>query len=113
MCIRDRPSRTIQKLWYVPSGSLALTGFVPTDLTGDNFIPDSDSLTCLGSTSWADFSGDWASTSETWGEGTLFPTVGVTYIFSIDSAGNLVFTPHEPGWPLVRDPTYISEIIIS
>ena len=107
------PDRTIQQLWYVPVGSLALTGFVPTDFTGHNFVPDTASLTGLGTTSWADTSGDWASSSSTWGEGTLTPIAGVTYTFTIDSAGNLVFTPYEPGWPLIRDPKYVSEIIIS
>jgi hypothetical protein len=106
------PERTVQQLWYVPSASLALTGFVPTDFTGYNFIPDSVNLTGLGTTSWAGTSGDWASSSDTWGTGTLFPTVGVTYTFIIDSSGNLVFTPYEPGWPLVSDPNYISEIVI-
>jgi len=106
------PSRTIQQLWYIPSASLALTGFVPKDITGHNFIPDNADLTGLGTTSWADFSGDWASTSDTWGEGTLFPTVGVTYTFTIDSSGNLVFTPYEPQWPYVGQPKYIPEIII-
>ena len=107
------PDRTIQKLWYVPSASLALTGFVPTDLTGHNFIPDAASLSGFGTTSWADTTGDWASSSDTWGEGTLTPIVGVTYIFVIDGQGNLVFTPYEPGWPLVSDPTYIAEVILS
>jgi|TARA_R100000501_G_C2617252_1_gene110740 hypothetical protein len=107
------PDRTIQKLWYVPVGSLAVTGFVPTFSRGHIFIPDNASLSGFGTTSWADASGDWASSSDTWGTGTLTPVVGVTYIFSIDSAGNLVFTPYEPGWPLVSDPTYISEIIMS
>jgi len=107
------PDRTIQQLWYVPSASLALTGFLPTDFTGYNFIPDSASLTGLGTTSWADASGDWASSSDTWGEGTLFPTAGVTYTFTIDSSGNLVFTPYEPGWPLVSDPNYIAEVIVT
>ena len=108
------PDRTIQKLWYVPVGSLALTGFVPISTTGHNFIPDSASLSGFGGgTLWDDGTGDWASHTEAWGLGTLTPTVGVTYIFVIDSQGNLVFTPYEPGWPLVSDPTYISEIIMS
>ena len=107
------PKRTVQQLWYVPSASLALTGFVPTDLTGHKFIPDSASLSGFGTTSWADTSGDWASSSDTWGEGTLTPIVGVTYTFVIDSSGNLVFTPHDPQWPLVRDPYYKPQVIMS
>lgn len=107
------PDRTIQQLWYVPAGSLALTGFLPVSTTGHVFIPDTASLSGLGTTSWADTSGDWASSSDTWGTGTLAPIVGVTYIFSIDAAGNLVFTPYEPGWPLVGDPNYIAEVILS
>ena len=70
-------------------------------------------LTGLGTTSWADTSGDWASSSDTWGTGTVSPTVGVTYNFTIDSAGNLVLTPYDPAWPLVGDPNYVAEIIIS
>ena len=108
------PDRTIQKLWYVPSGSLALTGYVPKDIRGHKFIPDSASLTGFGGGSlWDDATGDWDSHTEAWGFGTLTPIVGVTYIFVIDGQGNLVFTPYEPGWPLVSDPTYVSEIIIS
>ncbi|MDP6584488.1 MAG: hypothetical protein QF535_07510 [Anaerolineales bacterium] len=108
------PSGTIQKLWYVPVGSLALTGFVPISTTGYNFIPDSASLSGFGGgTLWDDGTGDWASHTEAWGLGTLTPTVGVTYTFVIDQQGNLVFTPYGSGWPLVSDPTYISEIIMS
>jgi hypothetical protein len=107
------PDFRLSKLWYVPSGSLALTGFVPTEVAGHIFTPDAANLTGLGTTSWADTSGDWASTSNTWGTGTLFPTVGVTYAFTIDSAGNLVFTPYEPQWPFVSDPNYIAKVLIS
>ena len=107
------PSRTIQKLWYVPSGSLSLTGFVPKDITGYNFIPDAASIIGLGTTSWADTSGDWASSSDSWGEGTLAPIAGVTYIFTIDSSGNLFLKPYNTQWPYIGDPNYIAEIIIS
>jgi len=107
------PDFRLSKLWYVPSGSLALTGFVPLSISGHIFTPSNASLTGLGTTSWADTTGDWASSSDTWGTGTLAPDVGVTYIFSIDAAGNLVFTPYEPQWPLVGDPNYIAEVILS
>ena len=108
------PDLRLSQLWYVPSGSMALTGFLPVSTTGHNFIPDNASLTGFGGgTLWDDGTGDWASHTEAWGLGTLTPTVGVTYTFTIDSSGNLVFTPYDPGWPLIRDPKYISEIIIS
>jgi len=108
------PDFRLSQLWYVPSGSLALTGFVPTEVAGHIFTPDSGSLTGFGSgTLWDAETGTWASSSETWGEGTLTPTIGITYTFVIDPQGNLVFTPYDPAWPLVGDPNYISEIIMS
>jgi len=108
------PDFRLSQLWYVPSGSMALTGFLPVSTTGHTFTPASVDLTGLGGgTLWDDGTGDWASHTEIWGFGTLSPTAGVTYTFTIDSSGNLVFTPHDLGWPLVRDPNYISEIIIS
>jgi len=98
----------------IPVASLALTGYAPTELSGHLFYPDSASLTGLNlGELWDEASGTWAASSDTWGEGTLTPTVGVTYIFTIDAAGNLVFTPYDPQWPLVGQPKYISEIIIS
>ena len=107
------PEWTLSQLWYVPSGSLSLTGFLPLSTTGRVFTPDSANLTGFGTTAWDDVSGTWASSSDAWGAGTLTPTAGITYTFSIDSAGNLVFTPYEPKWPLVRNPKYIAGIIIS
>ena len=107
------PEFRLAQLWYVPSGSLSLTGFLPVSTTGHLFTPSNASLTGLGTTSWADTTGDWASSSSKWGTGTLTPAAGVTYTFTIDSAGNLVFTPYDPEWPLVRQPKYIAEVIIS
>ena len=130
------PDFRLSQLWYVPSGSMALTGFVPVSTRGHIFIPDNADLTGLGFTSWASTSGDWASSEDSWGEGvtlpdwagitgdwasskdtwaegSLIPIVGVTYTFTIDSSGNLVFTPYDPAWPLVGDPYYKPQVIMS
>ena len=61
---------------------------------------------------WSESSSTWTTVSGNWGTGTLTPLVGHTYIFTIDSAGNLVLTPYDPEWPLVDDPKYIPEIVI-
>ena len=129
------PDWSLSQLWYVPSGSMALTGFLPVSTTGHIFSPAKADLTGLGFTSWDGTSGDWASNLENWGEGgemppwnavtgdwassqdtwaegSLVPIVGVTYTFSIDSAGNLVFTPYDPQWPYIGQPKYIPEVII-
>ena len=98
----------------IPVASLALTGYAPTELAGHLFYPDAASLTGLNlGAPWDEVVGTWAASSDTWGKGTLFPIVGVTYGFTIDSAGNLVLTPYDPEWPLVRQPKYIPEIIIT
>ena len=130
------PDFRLSQLWYVPSASMALTGFLPVSITGHLFTPAKGDITGLGFTSWENTSGDWASSldnwgegvtlppwnevtgdwahsTDTWAEGSLAPIVGVTYTFSIDSAGNLVFTPYEPQWPYIGDPDYIAEIIMS
>ena len=71
------------------------------------------SLTGLGGgESWETFGGDWASASGTWGTGTLTPTVGVTYTFPIDNV-DMVLTTSDPQWPLVRDPYYKPQVIMS
>jgi len=129
------PDWSLSQLWYVPSGSMTLTGFLPTSVRGHKFIPDNADLTGLGFTSWDGTSGDWASSvdnwgegvetppwnavtgdwassQDTWAEGSLIPLVGVTYTFTIDAAGNLVFTPYDLSWPQIGQPKYISEIII-
>jgi len=108
------PTFQLSKLWYVPSGSLSITGFVPSALEGFNFSPSAGSLTGFGGGAlWDDGTGDWASHTEAWGLGTLSPTLGVTYTFVIDPHGKLVFTPYDPQWPQVGDPNYISSVLIS
>ena len=106
------PDFRLSQLWYVPSGSMSLTGFVPLSVTGHIFTPDKGDLTGLEFTKWADVSGDWSSSSDSWDFGTLSPSFGVTYTFTIDAAGNLVFTPYDSSWPQIGQPKYISEIII-
>ena len=106
------PTFQLSQLWYVPSGSMALTGFVPLSVSGHIFTPDKGDLTGLEFTKWDDVSGDWSSSSDSWGFGTLSPSCGVTYTFTIDAAGNLVFTPYDSSWPQIGQPKYISEIII-
>jgi hypothetical protein len=91
---------------------MSLTGFVPLSVTGHIFTPDKGDLTGLEFTKWADVSGDWSSSSDSWDFGTLSPSFGVTYTFTIDAAGNLVFTPYDLSWPQIGQPKYISEIII-
>jgi hypothetical protein len=129
------PDWRLSQLWYVPSGSMSLTGYLPVSTTGHIFTPDKADLTGLDFVSWENTSGDWASSvdnwgegvemppwnavigdwassQDTWAEGSLIPIVGITYIFSIDSAGNLVFTPYDPQWPYVGQPKYIPEVIV-
>ena len=98
----------------IPVGSLAFTGYAPPFGVTHFRSPEAADLTGLGGGPlWDNVTGDWASHTEAWGFGTLAPSFGITYIFSIDSSGNLVFTPYEPKWPLVRDPNYIAEVILS
>jgi len=98
---------------YVGSGALAFTGQVPISTSGIMISPAKGDLTglSLGET-WDSDTSTWATVSGNWDTGTLTPLVGVTYTFTIDSAGNLVLTPHEPEWPFVGQPKYIPEIVI-
>ena len=81
---------------------------------GPNIAPAKGDLTGLSlGTTWDSDTSTWATVSGNWDTGTLTPLVGHTYIFTIDSAGNLVLTPYDPDWPLVRDPTFIAPILIS
>ena len=99
---------------YVPAGSLTLTGQVPISKSGVMISPAKGDLIglSLGET-WSESSSTWATVSGNWDTGTSFPSVGITYTFTIDSAGNLVLTPYEPPWPFVADPKFIPSIFIS
>ena len=98
----------------IPSGSLTITGHVPHNPWQHLVYPDAAQLTGLDDgVLWSNASGDWASSSSNWDSGTSTPIVGVTYRFTIDSAGNLVLTPYEPEYPVERQPKFISEIVIT
>ena len=99
---------------YVPVGSLTLTGQVPVSKSGVMISPAKGDLIglSLGET-WSESSSTWATVSGNWDTGTSFPSVGITYTFTIDSAGNLVLTPYEPEWPFVGQPKFVPFISIS
>ena len=99
---------------YVPAGALTLTGQVPVSKSGIMISPAKGDLTGLSlGTTWDASASTWATVSGNWDTGTLPPSAGITYTFTIDSAGNLVLTPYDPLWPLVGDPNYIAEVIVT
>ena len=99
---------------YVPAGSLTLTGQVPISKSGVMISPAKGDLTGLSlGEIWSESSSTWTTVSGNWDTGTYPPIFGVTYTFTIDSAGNLVLTPYDPLWPLVGDPNYIAEVIVT
>jgi hypothetical protein len=99
---------------YVPSGALTLTGQVPVSKSGIMISPAKGDLTGLSlGTTWDESTSTWATVSGNWDTGTLPPSAGITYTFTIDSAGDLVLTPYDPEFPIVADPTFIPSIFIS
>ena len=99
---------------YVPSGALTLTGQVPVSKSGIMISPAKGDLTGLSlGTNWDESTSTWATVSGNWDTGTLPPSAGITYTFTIDSAGDLVLTPYDPEFPIVADPTFIPSIFIS
>ena len=98
---------------YVPVGSLTLTGQVPVSKSGIMISPAKGDLTGLSlGEYWSEATSTWTTVSGNWDTGTFPPSVGVTYTFTIDSAGNLVLTPYEPSWPFVGQPKYIPLITL-
>ena len=98
----------------ITSASLTLTGYTPSSISGHLIVPGVAYLTGLSQgEDWDESTSTWATISGNWGSGTSTPTVGVTYTFIIDSAGNLVLTPYDPEYPIVADPTFIPSIFIS
>ena len=100
-------------LTYVDSASLTLTGQDVTAMTGHIITPAAASLTGLGAGAiWSGTSATWAAYSGNWNTGSLSPTAGVTYTFTIDSAGDLVLTPYDPISPMVTDPKFIATVTL-
>ena len=122
----------------IPKADLTLTGSVPIRSEALNIIPSNASLTATGyappwglshfrspakgdltglgsfAGSWDDSTATWATISGNWGTGELAPTCGVTYTFSIDEADDLTLLPKDgPAWPLVKDPNYIAQVVLS
>ena len=106
------PIRTESMGFPIPKGDLTLTGYAPPFGTSHFRSPGAVNLTGLGTTSWNETTGDWNSSSATWGEGTLSPIPGITYTFPIDGT-DMEFDSTEPIWPYVRQPTYKPQVIIS
>ena len=98
---------------YVPSGALTLTGQVPVSKSGIIISPAKGDLTGLSlGQDWDESTSTWTTVSGNWDTGTSAPSAGITYTFTIDSAGNLVLTPYEPPWPFVSNPKFIPEIVL-
>jgi hypothetical protein len=98
---------------YVPVGALTLTGQVPVSKSGIIISPAKGDWTGLSlGQDWDESTSTWTTVSGNWDTGTFPPSSGVTYNFTIDSAGNLVLTTYDPDWPLVTNPKYIPEIVI-
>jgi len=106
------PDFRLAQLWYVPTADLTLSSSANPS-AGFGINVGAGSLTGLSSATWETYGGDWASASDTWGTGTVSPEVGVTYIFPIDSADEFVLTTSDPEWPLIRQPLYKPQVIMS
>ena len=107
---------TVDELHHtiIPSGTLTLTGHAPDELAGHLFYPGAASLSGLSQgETWESETSTWATITGNWDSGTSTPSVGVTYIFTIDAAGNLVLTPYDPDYPIVGDPNFVPSIFIS
>tara|TARA_Y100000310_G_C20679157_1_gene814861 strand:- start:296 stop:1144 length:849 start_codon:yes stop_codon:yes gene_type:complete len=108
------PSRTLQRKIYPEKADLAVTGQVPPWGQSHFRTVDAASLTGFSGSagSWDESTYTWTTVTNNWNTGEIAPEFGVTYTFTIDSAGNLVFTPYAPPWPYIGQPKYIPEVII-
>ena len=105
------PTAGISYYLSVGNADLTLSTTVPAAGISHFRSPDSATLVIEGFIKWADYSGTWAAASDAWDEWT--PTIGITYKFTIDSAGNLVIVPGDAPTRVSKDPSYLPTIIIS
>tara|TARA_Y100000310_G_scaffold296225_1_gene328291 strand:- start:597 stop:1157 length:561 start_codon:yes stop_codon:yes gene_type:complete len=105
------PSLGISYVFPVGNADLVLSSTVPTAGVSHFRSPDSATLVILGATKWSNYSGTWAAASDPWDKWT--PTIGITYKFTVDSAGNLVIVPGDAPTRTAKDPSYLPTIIIS
>ena len=104
------PSRGIAYNFSVGNADLTSSTTAPSMGISHVRVPDAAALAISGLTKWDDFSGTWAAASIVWSE--WVPTVGVSYYFTIDAAGDLVLTTSVPS-RIAKDPSYLSTIIIT
>ena len=106
--------RPVNPALYIPTADLTLTGQLPISTSGIMISPAKADLTGLSlGEDWDESSSTWATVSGNWDTGTYPPSAGITYTFTIDSAGNLVLTPYEPEYPVERQPKFKPEIVIT
>jgi len=105
------PSLGISYVFSVGNADLTLSTTVPAAGISHFRSPGAATLVIEGFIKWVDYSGTWAAASDAWDE--WVPTVGVTYKFTIDSAGNLVIVPGDAPTRTAKDPSYLPTIIIS
>ena len=106
------PSAVEDSVGNIPKGDLALTGYAPPWGISHFRSPAKGSITGLSSATWDNYGGTWAESSDTWGVGTLSPTVGITYTFPIDEAETLTLDGYSPA-KVKKDPTYLANIIVT
>jgi hypothetical protein len=99
--------------YYLSVGNADLTSSAtaPGGGIGHFRSPGAATLVIEGFIKWDDFSGTWAAASDPWDNWT--PTVGITYYFTVDAAGDLVITPGDAPTVVSKDPSYLSTIIIT
>ena len=99
--------------YYLSVGNADLTSSTtaPGGGIGHFRSPGAATLVIEGFIKWDDFSGTWAAASDPWDN--WIPTVGVSYVFTVDAAGNLVITPGDAPTVVSKNPSYLPTIIIT